>query len=239
MPGRRPTSPMPTSMISRSPASGPSTASSRTSPTSSRRSRPVRPEHARDHLSLQRQDQEEGLLRLPAEAADHAHRVLDRHAGRRRLQGSDIPKTWKEYWAFWCDKVQPACGRRRASALIAIGQPMGVDSSDSFYSFLTFMDAYNVKLVDDDGKLLVDDPKVKQGLIGALERLHRSLHQGLHAAVLDQLEGPRQQRRLPQQDDRDDPQRDDLDRRQMARRREQRDARRRSSAPRRRRTTRS
>ena len=30
------------------------------------------------------------------------------------------------------------------------------------------MDAYNVKLVDDDGKLLVDDPSVKQGLIGAL-----------------------------------------------------------------------
>ena len=21
---------------------------------------------------------------------------------------SDIPKTWKEYWSFWCDKVQPA-----------------------------------------------------------------------------------------------------------------------------------
>ncbi len=45
---------------------------------------------------------------------------------------------------------------------------MGVDSSDSYYSFLTFMDAYNVKLVDDDGKVLVDDPKVKQGLANAL-----------------------------------------------------------------------
>ena len=31
------------------------------------------------------------------------------------------------------------------------------------------MDAYNVKLVDDDGKLLVDDPKVRDGLIGALK----------------------------------------------------------------------
>ena len=31
------------------------------------------------------------------------------------------------------------------------------------------MDAYNVKLVDDDGKLLVDDPKVRQNLIGALK----------------------------------------------------------------------
>ena len=45
---------------------------------------------------------------------------------------------------------------------------MGVDSSDSFYSFLTFMDAYNVKLVNDSGKLLVDDPAVRQGLINAL-----------------------------------------------------------------------
>jgi multiple sugar transport system substrate-binding protein len=45
---------------------------------------------------------------------------------------------------------------------------MGVDSSDSFYSFLTFMDAYNVKLVDADGKLLVSDPSVRAGLIGAL-----------------------------------------------------------------------
>src|SRR5205807_4762500 len=45
---------------------------------------------------------------------------------------------------------------------------MGVDSSDSFYSFLTFADAYNVKMVNDSGKLLVDDPAVRAGLIGAM-----------------------------------------------------------------------
>jgi multiple sugar transport system substrate-binding protein len=81
---------------------------------------------------------------------------------------SDIPKTWKEYWAFWCDKAQPALRRKTGKRDFGIGMPMGVDSSDSFFSFLTFMDAYNVKLVDDDGKLTVDDPKVRQGLIGAL-----------------------------------------------------------------------
>jgi multiple sugar transport system substrate-binding protein len=82
---------------------------------------------------------------------------------------SDIPATWKEYWSFWCDKVQPAFRKKTGRRIFGIGQPMGVDSSDSFYSFLTFMDAYDVKLVDDDGKLLVDDPKVKQGLVGALK----------------------------------------------------------------------
>ncbi len=81
---------------------------------------------------------------------------------------TDIPKDWKGYWSFWCDKAQPASRKATAQRVFGIGQPLGVDSSDSFYSFLTFVDAYNVKLVDDNGKLLVDDPKVKQGLVSAL-----------------------------------------------------------------------
>lgn len=82
---------------------------------------------------------------------------------------SDIPKNWAEYWTFWCDKVQPGFRRASGTRGFAIGQPMGVDSSDSFYSFLTFMDAYGVKLVDDDGKLLVDQPAVRAGLVSALK----------------------------------------------------------------------
>jgi multiple sugar transport system substrate-binding protein len=81
---------------------------------------------------------------------------------------SDIPKDWKGYWSFWCEKVQPAYRQKTGSRGFGIGMPMGVDSSDSFYSFLTFMDAYNVKLVNDSGKLLVDDPAVRTGLISAL-----------------------------------------------------------------------
>src|SRR5215203_5575263 len=82
---------------------------------------------------------------------------------------TDIPKGWKDYWSFWCEKVQPAYRKASGSRAYGVGQPMGVESTDSFQSFYTFMDAYNVKLVDDDGKLLVDDPKVRQGLIGALK----------------------------------------------------------------------
>jgi len=80
----------------------------------------------------------------------------------------DVPKAWKEYWSFWCEKVQPAYRKASGQRAYGIGQPLGVDGSDSFYSFLTFADAYNVQLVDAEGKLLVDDPKVKQGLVGAL-----------------------------------------------------------------------
>ncbi len=81
---------------------------------------------------------------------------------------SDIPKDWKGYWDFWCNKVQPAYRQKTGNRAFGTGFPMGVDSSDSFYSFLTFMDAYNVKLVSDAGKLQVDDPAVRDGLIKAM-----------------------------------------------------------------------
>jgi multiple sugar transport system substrate-binding protein len=81
----------------------------------------------------------------------------------------DIPTQWNDYWSFWCDKVQPAIRKATGSRIYGIGQPMGVESTDSFQSFYTFMDAYNIHLVDDNGKLLVDDPKVRDALIHALK----------------------------------------------------------------------
>ena len=85
--------------------------------------------------------------------------------GEAGFKESDIPKDWKGFWDFWCDKVQTASRQKTGKRVYGTGFPMGVDSSDSFYSFLTFMDAHNVTLVSDSGKLLVDDPAVRQGLI--------------------------------------------------------------------------
>lgn len=84
------------------------------------------------------------------------------------FKDSDIPKDWNGYWNFWCDKVQAGYRQKTGTRGFGTGFPMGVDSSDSFFSFLTFMDGYNVKLVNDSGKLLVDDPAVRAGLIKAL-----------------------------------------------------------------------
>jgi multiple sugar transport system substrate-binding protein len=88
--------------------------------------------------------------------------------GEAGFKESDIPKDWKGFWSFWCEKVQAGYRQKTGNRAFGTGFPMGVDSSDSFYSFLTFMDAYNVKLVSDSGKLLVDDPKVREGLINAV-----------------------------------------------------------------------
>lgn len=82
---------------------------------------------------------------------------------------ADIPKDWKGYWSFWCEKVQPAYRKASGSRAYGIGSPMGVESTDSFQSFYAFLDAYDAKLVDDNGKLKVDDPKVRQGVVNALK----------------------------------------------------------------------
>ncbi len=89
--------------------------------------------------------------------------------GMAGFKESDIPGTWKEFWSFWCDAAQPAYRKVTNNRVYGTGFPMGVESTDSFLSFLSWVDAYNVKLVDDAGRLLVDDPKVKAGLVNALK----------------------------------------------------------------------
>lgn len=89
--------------------------------------------------------------------------------GEAGFKESDIPKDWNGYWDFWCNKVQAGYRKNSGKRGFGTGFPMGVNSSDSFYSFLTFMDAHNVKLVNDSGKLLVDDPTVRAGLVEALK----------------------------------------------------------------------
>jgi multiple sugar transport system substrate-binding protein len=63
------------------------------------------------------------------------------------------------------------------------------------------MDAYDVKLVDNDGKLLTI--QVKKGLISALTDYTDPYAKGC-SPPSPQVEGSGQQRRLPQQDDGND-----------------------------------
>jgi multiple sugar transport system substrate-binding protein len=88
---------------------------------------------------------------------------------------SDIPTTWNEYWNFWCDKVQPAL-RAQGKRVFAIGHPMGVASTDSFYSFLMVAAAYDAKVVDENGQIVLDQPQNRANMIDAL-RFYTSIAQ--------------------------------------------------------------
>lgn len=81
---------------------------------------------------------------------------------------SDIPKGWDGYWDFWCDKVQGAL-RAKGKRIYAVGHPMGVAASDTFYSFLTFANAFNAKVVDENGKIVLDEPANKAAMVKAVK----------------------------------------------------------------------
>jgi multiple sugar transport system substrate-binding protein len=81
---------------------------------------------------------------------------------------SDIPTGWNDYWNFWCDKVQAGL-RAKGKRVYAVGHPMGVAASDTFYSFLTFANAYNAKVVDEAGKIVLDQDVNKKAMAEAVK----------------------------------------------------------------------
>jgi multiple sugar transport system substrate-binding protein len=82
----------------------------------------------------------------------------------------DIPSEWEAFWAFWCDQVQPAV--RRATGredLWGAGLPMSADAEDTRQHIQQFMVAYEADWVTPHGRLVIDDPEVRQGLVKALD----------------------------------------------------------------------
>jgi multiple sugar transport system substrate-binding protein len=82
---------------------------------------------------------------------------------------ADIPKEWDAFWSFWCDQVQPAVREALSRDDIwGIGLPMSpnVDTENELEQFQL---AYEAHWLDRDRRLQVDDPKIREGMIKALE----------------------------------------------------------------------
>jgi multiple sugar transport system substrate-binding protein len=110
-----------------------------------------------------------GLHALPmGRVTNHVHvwRSLLERAG---LRLEDIPKEWEPFWSFWCDTVQPAV--RKATGrddIYGIGLAMSVGSTDTEVSFRQFVDAYEANYVTRDGRLVINEPTIRTGLVKAL-----------------------------------------------------------------------
>ena len=134
---------------------------------------------------------------------------------------SDIPTKWEDYWSFWCDKVQPAHpqGHRPAHLRRRPADGRGI------HQLVPVVLHLHGRLQRQAGRRRRQaSGRRSQGARRPdprAEGLHRHLCPGLHAALLHHLEGSGQQRRVPQQDHRDDAQLHDLDRGKVARRRQQ------------------
>src|SRR4051794_15314844 len=111
-----------------------------------------------------------GLYALTmARNSNHVH-VWKSLLERAGLTLADIPKQWEPFWAFWCDKVQPAV--REATGrndLYGVGLTMSADVGDTYFQFFQFMSAYEADYVTRDGRLVIDEPQVRGRLVKALD----------------------------------------------------------------------
>jgi multiple sugar transport system substrate-binding protein len=97
------------------------------------------------------------------------------HVWKSHLEGAgftlaDIPKEWDAFWAFWCDQVQPAVRQTLGRDDIwGIGAPMSVDAFETWLSLREFMLVQGADYVTRDGRLVIDDPEIRLGLIEAVD----------------------------------------------------------------------
>ena len=104
-----------------------------------------------------------------AQQVEHIHvwKSMVEEAG---LSLNDVPKTWNEWWAWWCETAQPAVRETTGDRQkFGVGQPMSSSASDTIFAYMMFLNAFDTKLVDDQGNLLVDQPETREGMIAALE----------------------------------------------------------------------
>lgn len=80
----------------------------------------------------------------------------------------DIPQDWDRFWQFWLD-VGKDLKTKHQQDIYPIGLPMSVEAGDTYQAFEQILEAYNVKIVDAEGNLLVDNPQVRQGIINCLK----------------------------------------------------------------------
>ncbi|HET6518283.1 MAG TPA: ABC transporter substrate-binding protein [Geminicoccaceae bacterium] len=104
-----------------------------------------------------------------AQQIEHIHvwKSLVEQAG---LSLDDVPTTWNEWWDWWCSEAQPAVRRATGDRQkYGVGQPMSSSASDTIFAYMMFLNAFDAKLVDEQGNLQVDDPGTREGMIEALE----------------------------------------------------------------------
>jgi multiple sugar transport system substrate-binding protein len=78
----------------------------------------------------------------------------------------DIPRDWEAYWSFWCDQVQPAVQQALGrNDVWGVGLPMSAEAAETEDTFGEFMPNY----VTPDGRLVIDQPEIRQALITALD----------------------------------------------------------------------
>jgi multiple sugar transport system substrate-binding protein len=110
------------------------------------------------------------LYALPmGRSSNHIH-VWNSLLERAGFTLADVPTEWDAFWSFWCDQVQPAVRRALGrNDIWAVGLSMSVAAiSDTRIELTQFQLAYQAFWLGRDKRLQVDDPKIRAGMIRAM-----------------------------------------------------------------------
>ena len=107
-------------------------------------------------------------------ATNHVHvwRSLLEQAG---FTLADIPKEWEAFWSFWCDRVQPAVRKARARRHLGRRPAHVGRRRDTRTDWSSSSQAYEANYVTREGKLVIDDPEIRQQARQGHGQLHRHL----------------------------------------------------------------
>lgn len=86
------------------------------------------------------------------------------------LKKEDIPQDWEGFWKFWM-KAQDNLKAKGKDDIYALGMSVSATGTDSFWEFEHILEAYNVKIVNERGELVIDNPQAKEGIVNTLKFL--------------------------------------------------------------------
>ncbi|WP_407900151.1 extracellular solute-binding protein [Scytonema sp. NUACC26] len=98
---------------------------------------------------------------------------LLRQAGQSE---TSIPTEWNSFWEFW-KKVQDDL-RKKQNNIYSLGLPYSIGSGDTYYFFEQLLEAYDVQIFDNRGKLQIRNPQVRQKIIDILKWYVKFYQQG-------------------------------------------------------------
>jgi multiple sugar transport system substrate-binding protein len=119
---------------------------------------------ARCYNSVTKQRSHYGVPFMATVVPAHIWRPLVEKAGYKM---SDIPRTWDQYFDFF-KKVQDSLRKQGMRKVYGLGFQVTANGADPTALFNIFLHGYGGKdIVTPDGKLHLDDPKVKEAAIKA------------------------------------------------------------------------
>ncbi|MEH1833811.1 MAG: ABC transporter substrate-binding protein [Nostoc sp.] len=91
---------------------------------------------------------------------------------------SDIPKDWNGFWEFWKQVQHDLRAKQQKQNIYGLGFPFSTGASDTYIFFEHILEAYDVQILDSEGKLLIDDQKVRQKIVQTLDWYAKFYQQG-------------------------------------------------------------